>query len=117
MPCEATFSRAFEEFADSEMLQKVHEAMISKYLENEIVGHISRDATEIEAREKPKKREKPEIEAGAQGEESKPGRKNGKKAKKLKRLERQKDMSLEQILPMCVPLVSIVVHYLVLPLQ
>jgi hypothetical protein len=98
MPCEATFSRAFEEFADSEMLQKVHEAMISKYLENEIVGHISRDATEIEAREKPKKREKPDIAADAQGEEIEPGRKRKKKAKKQKRLERQKDMSLEQML-------------------
>jgi len=98
VPSEATFSRAFEEFARGGLLQEAHAAMIGKHMDEEILGHISRDATEIEAREKPKKREKPEIEVGAQSEESKPGRKSRKKAKQQKRLERQKEMSLEQML-------------------
>jgi hypothetical protein len=98
VPSEATFSRAFDEFARNGLLQKVHEAMIGKHMEKEILGHISRDATEIEAREKPKKREKPEIAVEVRREESNPGRKSGKKARKQKRLERQNEMSLEQML-------------------
>lgn len=53
IPGEWTFSRAFAEFAESALPQRVHEAKIQKSYENELVGHISRDSTAIEAREKP----------------------------------------------------------------
>jgi hypothetical protein len=53
LPSEATFSRAFEEFADACLAERVHEALIKEHLGNELVGHISRDGTAIEARERP----------------------------------------------------------------
>lgn len=53
LPCEATFSRAFEEFAERRLAQRVHEALIKEHLGAELIGHISRDGTAIEARERP----------------------------------------------------------------
>src|SRR6204780_4135090 len=55
VPSESTFSRAFAEFAKSELPSRVHEALIKRTHEDRLVGHISRDATAIEAREKPVK--------------------------------------------------------------
>jgi hypothetical protein len=52
---EATFSRAFAEFARSALPSRIHEALIKRTYEDRLVGHISRDATAIEAREKPVK--------------------------------------------------------------
>jgi hypothetical protein len=55
IPSESTFSRAFAEFSKSQLPERVHEALIKKNYQEQgqIVGHISRDGTEIEAREKP----------------------------------------------------------------
>jgi len=53
VPSEATFSRAFAEFARSELPDKIHAVLIERALGGRIVGAIARDATEIEAREKP----------------------------------------------------------------
>ena len=55
VPSESTFSRTFAEFADSGLPSRVHEALIKRTYKDQIVGHISRDATAIEAREKPVK--------------------------------------------------------------
>ncbi|MBI3259406.1 MAG: transposase [Ignavibacteriae bacterium] len=52
LPSESTFSRAFSEFSESELGDKVHEALVGEYLSEELVGHISRDATAIEGNEK-----------------------------------------------------------------
>ena len=60
VPGEWTFSRAFAEFALSQLPARVHEALIKWTLGGQLVGHISRDATAIEAREKPVRSEKPE---------------------------------------------------------
>ena len=57
VPDEWTFSRAFAEFSEFRLPERVHEAFIKKSYEGEIVGHNSRDATAIEAREKPLKKE------------------------------------------------------------
>jgi transposase len=94
VPSEATFSRAFAEFARSELPSRVHEALIKRTHEDRIVGHISRDATAIEAREKPVSVSAPE----------KPKRKRGRPkkgvvvAKQPRRLERQGTMSLAEML-------------------
>jgi hypothetical protein len=53
LPSEATFSRAFAEFADDRLAERVHEALIKEQLGEQLIGHISRDATAIEARERP----------------------------------------------------------------
>lgn len=53
VPSESTFSRAFEEFAKTGLPDRVHEALVRHYLSDEVVWHVSRDSTAIEAREKP----------------------------------------------------------------
>lgn len=58
VPSEATFSRAFAEFAESELPARVHAALIEQYQEPRLIGHISRDATAISAREKAAKKVK-----------------------------------------------------------
>ena len=57
VPSEATFSRAFAEFAQSDLPDNMHVALIERALGGRMVGVIARDATEIEAREKPVKKE------------------------------------------------------------
>jgi len=57
MPSEATFSRAFAAFAEGELPQRVHEAMVCKQLGAKLMGHVSRDSTAIAGREKPVKKE------------------------------------------------------------
>src|ERR1700740_2071995 len=54
VPSEATFSRAFAEFAQGDLPDRMHAALIERSLGGRIVGVIARDATEIEAREKPR---------------------------------------------------------------
>ncbi len=98
IPHEWTFSRAFAEFSASRLPERVHEALIKERYEGELVGHISRDSTAIEAREKPIK--KPSQEA----QEEKPkklGRpkKGEERPQEPTRLERQiAGMSLGQML-------------------
>ncbi|QTQ30012.1 transposase [Aromatoleum bremense] len=53
LPSESTFSRAFDEFAAARLAERVHEALIKEHLGNELIGHLSRDGTAIEARERP----------------------------------------------------------------
>jgi hypothetical protein len=53
LPSEATFSRAFEEFSEGKLAERVHEALIKTYLGDELIGHLSRDGTAIHARERP----------------------------------------------------------------
>jgi len=57
VPSEATFSRAFAEFAQGDLPDKMHAALVERSLGGRIVGVIARDATEIEAREKPAAKE------------------------------------------------------------
>jgi hypothetical protein len=53
LPSESTFSRAFAAFAAENLPERVHEQLVREGLRDRIVGHIARDATEIEARERP----------------------------------------------------------------
>ncbi len=54
-PSESTFSRAFDEFACGKLAERVHEALITAHLGDELIGHLSRDGTAIEARERPRR--------------------------------------------------------------
>ena len=69
VPSESVFSRAFAEFAATQLPQRVHEALIRETHHDRLVGHLSRDSTAIEAREKPATKEKapppPQAQAGA----------------------------------------------------
>lgn len=53
IPGKHCFSRAFAEFAQIRLADHAHEALIDTYLANQLIGHIARDSTAIEAREKP----------------------------------------------------------------
>jgi hypothetical protein len=52
LPSESTFSRAFEEFAKTELPQRLHEAVIDKTQRDRLIGHIARDSTAIPARQR-----------------------------------------------------------------
>lgn len=52
IPHESKFSRVFDKIAELELPQKVHEGMIKKQCKNRIIGHINRDSTAINGREK-----------------------------------------------------------------
>jgi hypothetical protein len=56
IPSESTFSRSFAEFAKSGLGDRIHDAMVERCLKDQIIGHISRDSTAIDGREKPVKK-------------------------------------------------------------
>jgi len=98
IPCESTFSRAFDEFAESRLPEKVHKALINNHMSDHLVGHISRDSSKITAREKPTA--KPTVE-----DASKPKRKRGRPKKgaivapkEPTRIQRQQSMTIEEML-------------------
>jgi len=53
IPSEPTFSRAFAAFAHDQLPQQIHEQMVKTHAGTKLVGHVSRDATAIEAPERP----------------------------------------------------------------
>jgi IS5 family transposase len=96
IPSASTFSRAFAEFAQSKLGDKVHEALVRTYVGQSVIMHVSRDSTEVAAREKPVKKEKPAP---------KPKRKSGRPKKgeepprpEPTRLEKQLNQSPEEAL-------------------
>jgi hypothetical protein len=52
IPSAATFSRAFREFAESQLADRVHEALVKEHVGPHVVMHLSRDSTDIPARER-----------------------------------------------------------------
>lgn len=56
IPSESVFSRAFAAFAATGLLTQIHAELIKTHYINEIVGHLSSDASAIEANEKPVKK-------------------------------------------------------------
>lgn len=52
VPSESKFSRVFAEFAEMQLPQFVHEALVKDTQKDRLIGHISRDSTAIEARER-----------------------------------------------------------------
>src|SRR5271167_35357 len=110
VPSEATFSRAFAEFAHGDLPGKMHAALIERTLEGRIVGVIARDATEIEAREKPAKKETndkddkkqdpppPDSVAEPPRKRGRPRRDEDRPKPEPTRLERQTTQSLGQML-------------------
>lgn len=95
VPSEATFSRAFAEFAASALPTRLHETLIATSHKNQLVGHISRDATAIEAREKPVTVAAPEKPKGKRG---RPRKGEEPPVKEVRRIERQIGQSLEAML-------------------
>jgi transposase len=98
IPSEASFSRAFAELAESNLLSEIHENLIRERYKDHLVGHNNRDSTAIEAREKPIKKAKP-LKQKVKKKRGRP-RKDEPKAPEPEptRLERQFSMTLPQML-------------------
>jgi len=98
IPHESQFSRAFASFAASQLPQRLHAALIEETQKDRLLGHISRDSTEIEAREKPQS-------TAVESASAKPQRKRGRPKKgeqpappEPTRIERQTKMTLAEML-------------------
>jgi hypothetical protein len=101
IPSEATFSRAFADFAETELPQRAHKALIEKTLAREVILHNSRDSTAIEAREKPQRK------VANESAKKKTPKKKGRPKKseeqpepepELTRIQKQRTMTLEEML-------------------
>ncbi len=95
IPHESSFSRAFAEFAEAGLTVKVHDDLIVEYMGERICGHISRDATAIEGREKTAKKKKA-AKPEAKRKRGRP-KKGEKVEKEPSRLERQQTMTLPEM--------------------
>ena len=94
IPSLSTFSRAFAQFAQSEVLSAIHESMVRAQYGSKIAGHVSRDSTAIEAREKPvKKQPKQPKQKQKRG---RPRKDEQREPKEPLRLELQPKRSLEE---------------------
>ena len=95
VPSESVFSRAFVEFSDTQLPQRTHAALIRNTHHDRLVGHLCRDSTAIEAREKPAAKEKtPPLPKRKRGRP----KKGEERPKVLKRLDRQAAMTLPAML-------------------
>ena len=81
LPCKATFSNAFRDFAESELPDKIHAALIKSHFKGRQISNISRDSTDIQARGKLKSKAPWRRRKG-----------------KNRRLVRQQSMTLRQML-------------------
>lgn len=101
IPSEATFSRAFANFAKTELPQRAHKALIEKTLADEVILHNSRDSTAVEAREKAQrkatnecaKKKTPKKKGRPKKSEEQP-----KTEVELTRIQKQRTMTLEEML-------------------
>ena len=95
VPSESVFSRAFAEFSDTQLPQRTHAALIRNTHHDRLVGHLCRDSTAIEAREKPAAKGKtPPLPKRKRGRP----KKGEERPKVLKRLDRQAAMTLPAML-------------------
>jgi hypothetical protein len=113
VPHESTFSRAFAEFAAMELPQFVHQALIASTQKDRLIGHIARDSTAIEARERfpeaapptgpkippavPAHKGSPKGKRGPQ-KRHKGGKPPARRPKEDTRLHRQRGMNLPAML-------------------
>lgn len=97
VPSESVFSRVFSEFAKTQLPTCVHEAFVKHICEGQITGHISRDSTAIESREKPEKKESV-IEPTPAKRKGRPRRGTPPKTIELSRTQKQMSMNLEEML-------------------
>ena len=95
VPSEATFSRAFAEFAAGALPARLHATLIEETHADRIVGHVSRDSTAIEAREKPIKADKPEAKPTEKRKRGRPCKGEVRSPAPSSRIENQLNMAKE----------------------
>jgi hypothetical protein len=98
IPHESQFSRAFASFAASQLPQRLHAALIEATQKERLVGHISRDSTEIESREKPVRTPVTDAPVKEIRKRGRPKKGDEPPPPEPTRLERQTKMTLEEML-------------------
>lgn len=98
VPSASTFSRAFGEFAAQGLVQRLHAALIEETQGARLVGHIARDSTAIEARERTPRKKKAAPRPKRKRGRPKKGEERPKAPRERRRLERQGEMSLAEML-------------------
>ena len=93
VPGESTFSRAFADFAASALPSRLHAALIHETHLDRLVGHISRDSTAIEAREKPAKPDPPVPATEPKRKRGRPRKGEIRPPPPCTRIERQLEMA------------------------
>ena len=96
IPSEATFSRDFAEFSKTGLASRAQETFINKYHSDRLIGHIARDATAIEGREKAIA--KPKAMKPKNKKRGRPKKGEERPAPDPTRLERQTNMTLAEML-------------------
>lgn len=94
IPSEPTFSRAFAAFAQDQLPQQIHAHMVQTHAGPKLVGHISRDATAIEAPERPTP--KPPPAPSASKKRGRPRKDEQRPPPPPKRLDLQPTRTLEE---------------------
>ena len=89
VPSESTFSRAFAEFAKHGLGTVLHDDLVQVYLQDELIGHVSRDSTAIIGREKAAKKQKRVKVRRKRGRPAKGEHRPLLEAKRLDRLVQQ----------------------------
>jgi hypothetical protein len=90
---EATFSRAFAEYAKAGLGVTVHDFLVKENLSTVLIGHISRDATAIVGREKSAKKIK---EAKIPRKKGRPAKDEVREPAEPKRLDVQRGQTAEE---------------------
>jgi len=108
VPSESKFSRAFAEFAEQNLPERVHEQLVRDGLAGHILGHVARDATEIDARETPKPKTQtvdtppqppdPDPSPAPPRRRGRPRKGETPSPKPLTRIERQRSQTLDEML-------------------
>jgi hypothetical protein len=100
IPHESKFSRAFAEFAETQLPQQLHQAIVEATQSERLIGHIARDSTAIAARERFSVAERRDRKAKTKAPKSK--RRKGsfgraKAADRGTRIQRQRHQKLERM--------------------
>ena len=98
IPSEGTFSNAFAEFSNQGLAQIIHAALVRETYQERIVGHVSRDSTAINGREKPAKKTNNDAEKVLPKKKGRPRKGEERALKDPTRIERQMKMSLPAML-------------------
>jgi hypothetical protein len=94
IPHESTFSRALAAFSHDELPQKIHAALVSRQRGQQLVGHVSRDATAIEVCEKAAP--KPSVAPKTPAKRGRPARGEERPPAPPKRLDLQPGRTLAE---------------------
>jgi len=100
LPHESKFSRAFAEFAQTQLPQQLHEAVIAATQQQRLIGHIARDSTAIHVRERYPETTRQKNKAARKRN---PKQRNGsfaraKAAERGTRIQRQRHQQLDRML-------------------